>query len=98
MKRILLAAALAAMVPGGAMAQQMPCQNAFEIHKQLKDKYHELPVALGIQTNGNLLQVYSAEGGATWTVVSTTPAGMSCIVAAGKGLELRPYVKPDPLA
>ena len=63
---------------------RMPCHNATEVAKQLSSKYDEAPVAFGLQSNGNLLQVYSSEEKGTWTVVSTTPAGMSCIVAAGK--------------
>jgi hypothetical protein len=77
---------------------RMPCHNATEIAKQLSSKYEEAPVAFGLQSNGNLLQVYASEGKGTWTVVSTTPAGMSCIVAAGKSWETRPFLKNDPMA
>jgi len=31
-------------------------------------------------------------------VVSTTPAGLSCILAAGKSWESMPYLKDDPMA
>ena len=68
----------------------MPCHNATEVAKQLSSKYDEAPVAFGLQSNGNLLQVYFSEEKGTWTVVSTTPAGMSCIVAAGKRWESLP--------
>lgn len=77
---------------------RMPCHNAVEIAKQLSNKYDEAPVAFGLQSNGNLLQVYASEEKGTWTVVSTTPAGMSCIVAAGKRWESLPVVKSDPMA
>ena len=65
-------------------APDMPCHDAREIARQLSGKYEEAPVAFGMQTNGNLLQVYASDAKDTWTVVSTTPGGMSCIVAAGK--------------
>jgi len=55
-------------------------------------------VAFGLQSNGNLLQVYASEDKNTWTVVSTTPAGLSCIVAAGKSWESLPFLKNDPMA
>jgi hypothetical protein len=77
---------------------RMPCHNATEIAKQLSSKYDEAPVAFGLQSNGNLLQVYSSEEKGTWTVVSTTPTGVSCIVAAGKRWESLPIVKNDPVA
>jgi hypothetical protein len=77
---------------------RMPCHNASEIAKQLSNRYDEAPVAFGLQSNGNLLQVYFSEEKDTWTVVSTTPSGMSCIVAAGKRWESLPAVKKDPMA
>ena len=83
------------MPPAGA---RMPCHNANEIAKQLSTKYDEAPVAFGLQSNGNLLQVYASEEKNTWTVVSTTPNGLSCIVAAGKTWESLPVIKTDPMA
>ena len=85
----------AQMAPSNA---RMPCHNATEIAKQLSSKYDEAPVAFGLQSNGNLLQVYSSEEKGTWTVVSTTPTGVSCIVAAGKRWESLPAMKNDPMA
>jgi hypothetical protein len=90
------AAPLAAQSP--APGPRLPCHNAMEIAKQLSSKYEEAPVAFGLQSNGNLLQVYASEDKGTWTVVSTTPAGMSCIVAAGKSWEALPFLKEDPTA
>lgn len=90
------AAPLAAETESGPA--RMPCHDAIEIAKQLNRKYDEAPVALGLQTNGNLLQVYASKGTGTWTVVSTTPAGMSCIVAAGKSWENLPQISNDPYA
>ena len=83
------------MPPAGT---RMPCHNATEIAKQLSSKYDEAPVAFGLQSNGNLLQVYASEDKNTWTVVSTTPNGMSCIVAAGKRWESLPFISTDPMA
>ena len=77
---------------------RMPCHNAAEIAKQLSSKYEEAPVAFGLQSNGNLLQVYASTQKDTWTVVSTTPNGMSCIVAAGKKWESLPFISTDPMA
>ena len=77
---------------------RMPCHDATEIAKQLSNKYAEAPVAFGVQSNGNLLQVYATEDKRTWTVVTTTPAGLSCILAAGKGWETLRFFKEDPMA
>ena len=93
-----LASTAAAQQAAPQTGMRMPCHNASEIAKQLSSKYDEAPVAFGLQSNGNLLQVYSSEEKNTWTVVSTTPAGMSCIVAAGKRWESLPFSKNDPMA
>jgi len=77
---------------------RIPCHDATEIAKQLSKKYEEAPIAFGLQSNGNLLQIYTSETQHTWTVVSTTPAGKSCIVAAGKRWESLPFSKEDPMA
>jgi hypothetical protein len=99
---MVIACAAFADTAGAQQAPQtgmrMPCHNATEIAKQLSSKYDEAPVAFGLQSNGNLLQVYSSESKDTWTVVSTTPNGMSCIVAAGKRWEAIPLVSNDPMA
>lgn len=81
-----------------ASGMRMPCHDANEIAKQLSTKYEEAPVAFGLQSNGNLLQIYTSETKNTWTVVSTTPTGKSCIVAAGKRWESLPFLKEDPMA
>ena len=80
------------------VGMRMPCHDSGEIAKQLDSKYDEAPVAFGLQSNGNLLQVYASNEKGTWTVVSTTPGGLSCIVAAGKRWEALPEIKNDPMA
>ena len=100
----LMSLAFAASVAGTsataqtAQGMRIPCHDATEIAKQLSKKYEEAPIAFGLQSNGNLLQIYTSETKHTWTVVSTTPAGKSCIVAAGKRWETMPFVKSDPMA
>ena len=79
-----------------AEGMRMPCHDAGEIAKQLSAKYKEAPVAFGLQSNGNLLQIYASDKKNTWTVVSTTPGGKSCIVAAGKRWQSLPG-KEDPM-
>ena len=100
--RLLAAAAVVfAAVPAAAEAEQQtrrPCHDYGEIHKQLSKKYDEAPVAFGLQTNGNLLQIYASEDKGTWTVISTSPAGLACIVAAGKSWEALPFKKDSPIA
>ncbi|MGI9509109.1 MAG: hypothetical protein ACR2QJ_07160 [Geminicoccaceae bacterium] len=87
-----------ASAQSAASGLRIPCHDATEIAKQLSKKYEEAPIAFGMQSNGNLLQIYTSQSKHTWTVVSTTPTGKSCIVAAGKRWENLPLVKHDPMA
>ena len=47
---------------------------------------------------GNLIQVFAAKDGATWTMVTTRPDGVSCIVGLGQHWEALPGASADPLA
>ena len=101
MQRIIapiVAVMLALSVVESAVAQQpnrLVCHKTADVTKHLKSKYGESPVALGMQLNGNLLEVYASEEG-TWTAVTISPNGMSCVVAAGDGWEqLSPPISGD---
>jgi hypothetical protein len=54
-----------------------------ELRKALRGKYGENPVAFGLHANGSLMQIFASNTGDTWTVVMTSPKGLSCIVAGG---------------
>ncbi|MBX6323635.1 MAG: hypothetical protein IRY94_17600 [Rhodospirillaceae bacterium] len=82
-KFALLLGALAVPVASAANAGA-PCSSRKDVLSQLSQKYKEAPVAVGLATNGNLIEVLTAADGATWTIIQTSPAGMSCLVAAGE--------------
>lgn len=64
-----------------------PCYDYREIARELGTKYEEAPVSLGLQTNGNLLQVFASARSGTWTIVSLMPNGLACVLAAGEDWE-----------
>jgi hypothetical protein len=74
----------------------MRCHDRSMIVAQLAEKYGEAQIAAGLHSNGNLIEVYSSEEKDTWTVISSTPDGMSCIVAAGKGWQQKPVLPGSP--
>lgn len=53
----------------------------------LSGKFNEEPVARGLSTNGALVEVLvsSADGG--FTVVYTTPDGLTCMITSGQNWE-----------
>ncbi len=72
--------------------QQPPCANRADFLNHLSDNYKEAPVAMGLTANGGLLEVVASKNG-SWTIIVTTPNGMSCGVASGLSWENTAEVK-----
>lgn len=64
--------------------QQPQCNERDNVLDLLAKKYQEVPVGIGITNTGGLVEVLTDAKGGTWTIIVTTPQGMSCLVAAGK--------------
>ena len=99
---LLVAALLALAVPpvhaeDEGPPQRLPCFSYGEVARQLKGTYEEAPVSLGLQANGNLLQVFNSATSGSWTIVSTSPDGMACILAAGRNWENLKPGEPRPV-
>ncbi|HCM83875.1 MAG TPA: hypothetical protein PKW15_04240 [Alphaproteobacteria bacterium] len=73
--------------PPADQAQQMLCNKRSEVMKNLSANYNEAPTALGMASNGGILEVMTSRDGKTWTVLLTTPDGKSCLVAMGNSWE-----------
>ncbi len=56
-----------------------------EIADRLAGQYAESPVAMGLASNGGVIELFTSADGATWTLVLTMPDGLSRMVAAGEG-------------
>ena len=78
----LLVLALTA-VPAAAQAQAI-CVPRQALVDALKDEHREVPVSLGVTEDGRAAELFASPDGKTWTFVVTTPAGVSCVFAAGK--------------
>ena len=91
-----VAAPAVAQAPSDAL--QSACQTHDEIMQMLNQKFAETPTALGLQSNGHVIQVFASKDGTTWTVVTTRPDGVSCIVALGRHWEAVPDPVLEPLA
>lgn len=71
--------------PGGPVARA--CHDHTELAVMLEQKFAEQRAALGLQSDGRLVEVFVAEDGTSWTIVVTRPDGWSCIVAVGENWE-----------
>ena len=80
-----LVMAAIALLPADAAAGNDQCSKHKDITQQLQQKCKERLVGLGITSQGGLVEVLAAHDGATWSIIVTTPEGVTCLVAAGEG-------------
>ena len=92
-----LALGLLLGVAAPASAQAM-CATHAKVAKHLESRYSESPTAIGLASNGGVIELFSAHDGATWTLVLTMPDGTSCAMVTGQGWESLPLVGLDPEA
>ena len=87
--RSLMLAALVVAVLAVAMGvtSRESAAQAVMPHEQivnlLKARYGETPVARGLVQNGWMIEVFATAQGDTWTIVFTTPEGVSRVGSAG---------------
>ncbi len=65
-------------------AQQAACTtDRTGLITQLRDSYKESAVAKALTDSRQLLEILSSPNGMTWTILLTSPQGVTCIVASG---------------
>ena len=62
----------------------LPCHDYHRLVETLDKRYGETPVSTGLQANGHALQVFTSAKSGSWTILSVSPSGLGCIVAAGR--------------
>ena len=78
---------------GGPAHAQSNCETRTSLIAKLHRGFGEQPVAIGLASTGNLLEVLiSADG--TWTILITSPNGLACIAATGEHWQALPKLKP----
>jgi hypothetical protein len=65
-------------------AQQRSCMPHDGADDKLRMEYGEKVLGHGVSKDGTLVEVFLAPSG-TFTVIKTTPAGLSCVVDFGEG-------------
>lgn len=55
--------------------------------EQLEIRYAEVPVAMGLQSNGIMVEIFASRRENTWSIVITEPNGASCLISAGENWE-----------
>ncbi len=93
----LLAAGVLPLGSGPAFGQgaAQVCAARDGLLVQLEQKYGEVPVAIGV-ADGRLVELLTAKDGMTWTIILTSPKGVSCLIASGEGWQPLLPVSTDP--
>jgi hypothetical protein len=86
------AAAVTAGLAGTAAADRFAsgevCAERGVFLDKLGAAFGEVPVAAGLGTDGNVVEVLRAPDGG-WTMIVTDPDGMTCVMAAGEAWQSR---------
>lgn len=63
------------------------CAERNQAIAHLSVKYSEAPVAMGLASNGGIVEVLSSKTGDSWSILITMPNGQACLIAAGEHWE-----------
>ena len=89
-------AALGVLATVSAQAQSV-CSERQTFLSKLGEQFSESPRALGLASNGNVLEVLSSQKG-SWSIIVTAPNGTTCLLASGKYWEMVPILASEPAA
>ncbi len=63
------------------------CETRSAVLDFLSTKYSEAPIAMGMSKDGGVVEILTSGPGSTFTIIVTTPNGLTCMVAAGDSWE-----------
>jgi hypothetical protein len=85
-----IVAAFAVLAPVKSASSQTatgpPCADRALVVDTLHGRWSEFLVASGLSTDGRTVEIYVGPTG-NWTIIATTPARTSCLVASGEAWE-----------
>ena len=80
---VLAALSVAALPIAKASGQGISrCGQRAGVVAGLERHYQEAQTALGLTAKGSLIELFVSPSG-SWTIIQTSPQGMSCVMAAG---------------
>ena len=82
---IAASASVAALVfPSLVTAAPVFCGARNDVLTKLASDFREQPASVALTSDGQLLEVLKSDSKMTWSILVTSPNGVSCIVAAGE--------------
>lgn len=81
---VVVTVALTTLAIGNRPAHaQASCDVRKSLLAKLDDGYSEKPVAIGLASSGNVVELLISSDG-TWTILVTKPNGIACVAAVGE--------------
>ena len=99
-RRIMALAAALSLVAVHASAQTRYCGPRDDVLKHLEKRFGETRQSVGLGVNGTLFEVLASDETGSWTIITTTAQGQTCLVASGQAFARVAKVRPvegDPL-
>lgn len=75
------------LVAGAASAQPRACAPRDVVLDRLAVRYGEARKAIGLGANAQMVEVFASEDSGTWTIIVTSPSGLTCLIASGSAFE-----------
>ncbi len=82
-RTIIIAALIAGMAVAPVAQAQMACGTRDSVVAKLGDKYGEVRKGVGLAGPTAIIEIWVSEATGTWTILKTTPNGLTCIMAVG---------------
>ena len=68
----------------GQIETQVYCGSRDSVLTQLYINFQEQPRFIALTDAGNVLEVVTRDDGSTWSLISTNPTGLTCVVQTGE--------------
>ena len=92
----MIRAALVFALMAGAASAAPQCADRAVVLMTLAVQYGEVPRHIGIAADLTLMELFVNEKTRSWTITSTTPSKITCLVAAGQNYESIAETPPGP--
>jgi len=86
-----LALALVLLIPAEAGAQV--CGDRGDMVQKLNIDYGETRKSMGLTENNHIIEIYASEETGSWTILTTSPQGLTCLMSAGDAYQQDPPVQ-----
>lgn len=70
------------------------CAERERVIARLEGMFGESRQSIGLGSGGAVMEVYASPDTGTWTIIVTTPRGLTCVVGAGTAFETMTDISP----